>query len=116
METACEYCGSKVCLKWSDEKCRHTGQIRTSYEAKVAEAAKASALKPLSRQNKAELIATATAFGLEVPDGATVPEIRAALTPAGFSTPEGPPSDEDADEEEAESDEDTETSPVEPTT
>lgn len=27
----CEFCGSRVCLKWSDEKCRHTGQTRTSY-------------------------------------------------------------------------------------
>lgn len=27
----CEYCGSRVCLKWSDMKCRHTGQTRSSY-------------------------------------------------------------------------------------
>lgn len=47
--------------------------------------------KPLSQQNKAELLATAAVRGVDVPEGATVAQLRAALTPAGFEEPEDEP-------------------------
>lgn len=40
--------------------------------------------KPLERQNKAELFATAAARGIDVPEGATNAELREALSPVGF--------------------------------
>ena len=53
-------------------------------------------VKPIERQSKGELLATAASQGVEVPEGATVADLRAALAPVGFqeSEPDSEPSDE----------------------
>lgn len=58
--------------------------------------------KPLSRQNKDELLATAAARGIEVPEGATVAQLRTALAPVGFT-----PMDTNEDDEKEEDEEST---------
>src|SRR3990167_3143438 len=51
-------------------------------------------VKPIARQNKDELLATAEAQGVEVPEGATVAQLRVALAAVGFEEPEAPADDE----------------------
>lgn len=49
-EPVCEFCGSRVCLKWSDVKCRHTGQTRTA----AAKANLAAVTQPASEAEAGE--------------------------------------------------------------
>lgn len=44
--------------------------------------------KPLNQQNKTELLATAASRGVEVPEGATVAQLREALASVGFAEEE----------------------------